>query len=368
MSPVCVENLERDIEVIRKRRGKTSIQTGAEQPPINKIPLDSPALMRITSGGIPLGRITRLWGGPSSAKSRVGYLIAKAAQELKAPNFPLGLIVCWHDIEKVYSTEYAELMGLNLEKLLLREGDIIEDVARELQLLLGSIHVHILDSVSEAKPQDRLNKDAGDWDVGLKIRVWEKAFEYITNAMDKQENAIICIDHASNNFKTKAEKPLGGKEMEHQSSLNLQMKQTKWLYYDDEGMLQTEDKLKEKGIIGIAGTKEADGQEIVVNVSRSRVCMPFRKAHLRLDLHTHQFDHTFELMEAAEYFDRWGKVAHRSGTPAIAEPKVKGPKNPGGWVTLPDGNKLQGQKALRQMIDADKDLQALIRRAMLMGN
>lgn len=364
MSPVLVENLERDIEVIRKRRGKTSIQTGAEQPPINKIPLDSPALMRITSGGIPLGRITRLWGGPSAGKSRLAWLIAKGAQELKAPNFPLGLTVCYHDIEKQYSTEYAKLVGINNEKLLVRDGDIIEDIARELQLLLGSVHIHILDSVSEAKPQDRLNKDAGDWDVGLKIRVWEKAFEYITNAFDKNDNAIISISHASKNFQTKSEKALDGKEMEHQSSLSLQMKQTKWLYYDEEGMLQTEDKLKEKGILGIAGSKEADGQEIVVNVSKSRVCTPFRKAHLRLDLHTHQFDHIFELMEAAEYFDRWGKVAHRSGTPAIAHRATK----QGGWVTLPSGEKVQGEKALRQIIDADKDLQALIRRAMLMGN
>lgn len=358
--PVDISNLDRDIEKIRSRRGKTAIQTGAEEPPIARIPLESPALMRITSGGIPLGRITRIWGGSSSGKSRAAYLIAKSAQELRAPNFIAGLLVCWHDIEKVYSKEYAELLGLNIDTLLIRDGDIIEDVARELQLLLGSVHVHILDSVSEAKPQDRIDKDAGDWDVGLKIRVWEKAFEYITNAMDKHENCIITIDHASKNFQTKSEKPLGGKEMEHQSSLNLQMKQTKWLYYDDEGLLQTEDKLKEKGIIGIAGTREADGQEIVVNVSKSRVCRPFRKAHLRLDLNTHQFDHTYELMEGAEYFDKFGNVAHRSGQPPIAQ------RN-GGWITLTSGQKLR-ERQLRQMIGADKDLSDMIRKAMLAGN
>jgi RecA/RadA recombinase len=365
--PVDISNLDRDIEIIRKRRGKTSIQTGSEQPPISKIPLDSPALMRITSGGIPLGRITRVWGPPGGGKSRIAYLIAKAAQELRAPDYPAGLMVCWHDIEKIFSVEYAKFVGINTDVLLIREGDIIEDVARELQLLLGSCHVHVLDSASEAKPQDRLNKDPGDWDVNLKIRVWEKCYEYIMNAINK-ENSIIQIDHASTNFITKSEKPLGGKEMEHQSGLNLQVKQTKWLYYDEDGMLQTEEKLKDKGIIGIAGTKEADGQEMVVNVSRSRVCRPFRKAHLRLDLNTHQFDHTYELMEAAEYYDKFGNLAHRSGQPAIAEPKVRGPKNPGGWVTLPGGEKIQGQKALRQIIEADKNLQDLIRRAMLMGN
>src|ERR1700722_2956882 len=346
MSPVMIENLERDIALIKR------------------IPLESPALMRISSGGIPLGAVTRLWGGPSSGKTLLSYGIIKAAHDLKTETFPNGLECCYHDIEQQFSLEFARDLGLDTSRLIRQEGDIIEDIAFELQTLLKSIHLHVLDSCSEAKPQDRLNKHPGDWDVGLKIRVWEKAWEYISNSMDKQENAIIAIDHASKNFTTKSEKALGGKEIEHLSRLSIQLKQTKWLYYDEEGMLQTEDKLKEKGILGIAGSREADGQEIVVRVNKSRVCKPFRVAHMRLDLNTHKFDHTFELMQGAEHFDKDGRVAHRSGTPAIAHRATK----QGGWVTLPDGTKLQGERALRQMIDADKDLQRLIRRAMLMGN
>lgn len=364
MCAVDISNLDRDIALIKKRRGNV-IGKASEEPVIKRIPLESPAMMRITSGGIPIGAITRLWGGPSSGKTLMSYDVIKAAHNLRSPDYPVGLECCYYDIESQFSKEFTEALGIDNDRLILREGDIIEDIAMEMQTLLGSVHVHILDSCSEGKPVDRLNKNPGDWDVGLKIRVWEKAWEYISNKMDKRENAIIAIDHASKNFTTKSEKALGGKEIEHLSRLSIQMKQTKWLYYDDEGLLQTEDKLKEKGILGIAGSREADGQEIVVRVNKSRVCKPFRVGHMRLDLNTFKFDHTFELMQAAEYFDKHGNIAHKSGTAAIA---ARGQSKQGGWVTLPDGNKVQGERALRQMIDADKDLAQLIRTAMLRGN
>jgi hypothetical protein len=85
---------------------------------------------------------------------------------------------------------------------------------------------------------------------------------------------------------------------------------------------------------------------------------------LRFDLNTFKFDYVFELMQGAEYYDKDGNIAHRSGTPAIAHRQAK----QGGWVTLPDNTKIQGERALRQMIDADKDLARLIRSAMLAGN
>lgn len=362
--PVCVENLSRDIEIIKKRRGAKAIRLGSDQPDLDKIPLDSPAMMRITSGGIPLGRVTRLWGGPGSGKSLFAYSIIKSAQELRTTKYLEGLSTAWYDVEKVYEKNFAKFLGVDPTKLHIVEGDIIEDIGREMPLLLGSIHVHVIDSCSEGKPQDRLNKDPGDWDVGLKIRCWEKSFEYIMNALDKEENAVIAIDHASKDFKTKAEKPLGGKEMEHHSALSIQFKKTRWLYYDEEGLLQTEDKLKEKGILGIGGQKEADGQEIVVNVSKSRVCRGLRKANMRLDFHNFKFDHTFELMDGALYFDKQGNPAHKSGQPAIAHRTTA----KGGWHTLPDGEKIQGERALRMRIDADEDLQKMIKRAIMAGN
>jgi len=70
-------------------------------------------------------------------------------------------------------------------------------------------------------------------------------------------------------------------------------------------------------------------------------------------------------MCGAEYFDKYGNIAHHVGTPAIAD---TGGVKKGGWMTLPSGEKVQGQKALRQTITEDEGLQQLIRKAMLAGN
>ena len=355
---VDISNLDRDIAIIKKRRGVDAIHYGDAFPPVEKIPFDSPALQRITSGGVPMGRMTRFWGGPSSAKTLVSYLVLKVAQEMEKK-------CAYHNAEKQYDPVLVKHLGVTPEDLLVLESTIIEDIIRECQLLLSSVHVHVIDSTSSAVPQDRLNKDPGDWDVGLDARVWIKGLDYLLTSMDKSDNSIIYISHASTNFTTKSEKALGGKEMEHESSMTLHFKRSKWLYYDDEGMLQTEDKLKEKGILGIGGQKEADGQEIVVEVSKSRVCRALRKANMRLDLNTMQFDYTFELMQGAEYFDKYGNIAHRTHTPAIAD--SAGVKK-GGWRTLPDGSKVQGEPKLRQRISEDVALQQLIRNAMLQGN
>lgn len=362
--PVDVSLLDRDIEVIKKRRGNDAIHKGSEQPPVSRIPLESPALMRITSGGIPLGRITRFWGPPSSAKTRVIWEVFKCAQELRTDKFINGLSCAYVNAEKQYDPVFVKSLGVDVENMSVLESEIIEDIAREVQLLLNSIHVIAIDSCSNAIPQDRLAKDPGDWDMALDTRAWTKCLGYIHNALDKDENCLIMVDHASRDWVTKSEKALGGKEMEHNSSMSLHFKKGKWLYYDEEGLLNTEDKLKEKGIMGIAGQKEADGQEIIVQVNKARVCRPLRVANLRLDLNTFKFDHTFELMQGAEYFDKDGNIAHRSGTPAIANRVSK----QGGWYTLPSGQKIQGERALRLMLDADKDLADLTRKAMMKGN
>jgi len=364
MSPVLPENLDQDLAKIRdKYKDADVIHNGDEQSPVGRIPLPSPALMRVTSGGIPLGRMTRLWGSPSSGKSLISWMIIKAAQELKSKQFPKGLETCYHNIEKQYDPVFTAARGVDTKRMKVSEGDIIEEVASKLQLLLGSVHVHVLDSCSQATSQDTLAKDPADWDVALEVRVWKKSLHYIHNAMDKDENAIVYVDHVSVDFKTQRERALGGKEMEHASSMSLHFRRGEHLYYDDEGLLTTYDKMKAKGIMGIAGEREADGAVIKVIVEKSRVCRPFRVAVMRLDLNTFQFDQTYELMTGAQYFDVQGGIAHHTGLPSIAQGGGQG-----GWYTLPSGEKVQGEKALRLKLEQDETLRNLTWRAMLAGH
>jgi RecA/RadA recombinase len=320
--------------------------------------------MRITSGGIPLGRITRLWGDPGTGKTHVGYLIIAAAQALRTKRFPKGLETAYWNVEKVWDPVHAHNLGVDTKRMLLEEIIIIEDIANEMDLLLHSCHVHVLDSASSAICVDELAAEAADWQRALDARAWKRAIRRIDNALDKDENALVIIDHAARDQATKQEFAMGGKALEYRSSMSLHFRKGSWLFYHPKnGYLERDDKITEEVGKSPSGQKEADGIEVIVRVNKSRVCRPFRVARLRLDLNTFLFDTAFELLDAATFFDLDGNAAHRSGQPTIAQ--KTGEKS--SFYQLPSGKKVQGVSGIRKRIVEDPELAAMITKAMLAG-
>jgi RecA/RadA recombinase len=367
MSPVDVSTLDDDLAAIRERRGIDAIGRGDEEAPVDRIPLPSPSLMRITSGGIPLGRITRLWGDPSTGKTHVAYIIIAAAQALRSESFPNGLEAAYWNVEKIWDAKHAANLGVDTKRMLLEQVTIIEDIAREMETLLKSCHVHVIDSASAAVCVDELANEAEDWTRAMDARAWKRAIKRIHNSLDKDENALVIIDHSSRDQTTKQEFALGGKSLEFRSSMSLHFRKGSWLYYHPKGgYLETDEKIAVEVGTGPAGQKEADGIEVVVRVNKSRVCRPFRVARMRLDLNTFKFDTLFELLDAATFFDEDGGVAIRTGRPPIAE--KTGAKSSWYRILGDDKDKVQGMSGLRERIDAEPALAAVILNAMLAGN
>lgn len=363
--PVDASLLDEDMEIIKSRRGVDAIHGAHEIQQVVKLPIASPGLMRITGGGIPIGRMTRLWGGPSSGKSLIGWMIIAAAQRVVSEMFPIGLEATYWNVEKQYDPIFTAARGVDIDRMKIEEATIIEDIAGEMELLMRSCHLHVLDSASFAVCRDELASEADQWHRALDARAWKRAINRIHNAMDKDENMLICIDHAGTDQITGSEHALGAKRLEFKSDLSMHFKAGSWLFYDDWGHLEKNDKLKDKtkNGMGPAGSKEADGVEIVVRVNKSRVCRPFRVARLRLDFGTYDFDRTFELIDAAKFFDHQGGVAMRTKQPAIAVQSGKS-----AWYVLPNGEKVQGDRGLRTMISSDPALRQSIEVAMMAGN
>jgi RecA/RadA recombinase len=363
MSPVDASLLEKDMKVIRDRRGDDAIHNGNHIHHVIKLPIPSPGLMRITGGGVPIGRMTRLWGGPSSGKSLIGWMIISAAQKYLTEALPIGMEATYWNVEKQYDPIFTKDRGVDTERMMVEEATIIEDIAGEMEILMRSCHLHVLDSASFAVCRDELASDADQWFRALDARAWKRAINRIHNAMDKEENMLVCIDHAGTDQVTGSEHALGAKRLEFKSDLSMHFKTGAWLFYDDWGHLEKNDKLKDKtkNGVGPAGTKEADGVEIVVRVNKSRVCRPFRSARLRLDINTFEFDTIFELIDAAKFFDAQGGVALRTKEDPIA---IKA----GSWYTFPNGEKVQGDRGIRTLISSNPDLKALVESAMMAGN
>lgn len=378
MSPIDPSLLDRDMEVIRQRRGPDAIRMGNEVAPRTRIFMpEFPTLMRLTStpngeAGIPRGAVTRIYGPPSSSKTQLAYWIIRAAQQM-------GLICCYWNIEGQYDEEYARSIGIDTSKLVLRDTDVIEEIAEEMEILLASIHLHVVDSASFASSIEQLAAKPSDWrkDRGIHAAAWKSAIGRIHHRMDKTQSVVIVIDHEIINQQGFSA-PLSGQRMAYRSDLSIQVKRGTWLYYDQHGELVTNDELKEKSKFGIGavGNKEGDGSELSVNIAKSRVCRPHRTGKMRLDLHKMRFDSAWELAQEAKFRDVNGEPAHRTTAQPIAETH-------GTWYWLPgwvddkrrktsgwswdekDVVKAHGFRGLRTAIEADPRLQELILKTII---
>lgn len=357
-APRAPFRLQRKIDLWRApQRGHTHRRIVDVQPvesvPVKCVAVDSPSHLYLAGETMIPTHNTHL-----------AYLIIAAAQEMRSIRYPDGLETAYWNVEKIWDAEHAANLGVDTERMLLEEVTIIEDIAREMETLMQSCHVHVIDSCSAAVCVDELANEAEDWTRAMDARAWKRAIKRIHARLDKEDNALVLIDHAQRDQQTKQEFAAGGKSLEYRSSMSLHFRRGGWLFYHpDTGNLELSDKIKSDVGEGPGGQKEADGIEVVVRCNKSRVCRPFRMAKMRLDLNTFMFDTTFEYLQAAMFFDYEGGVASRTGRPAIAQ--KTGAKS--AWYQMPDGEKYQGEKAVRKCIEDDPKLAEMILTAMLAG-
>lgn len=340
--PVDRENLTKVLDQIRKQYGDGNIHYADNYPALVKIPTGSLELDLATDGGVPLGRWSHFYGPLSSGKTLTAWNVIKAAQDM-------GLECAYYNIEKQFLPDWVEARGIDLSRLHLVEGTIIEELGTKLESLLGVVHVHVLDSLAFAVSTDELASKSEEWRPGIQSRAWGKVFRRANERFDDKENAVIMINQTRSVFGRMgaAEEPTSGRAVGYISSLDLQFKRSHWLFKDGNGILQKEGSNTDT----ITGDTEPDGIEFQIRVAKSRVCKPYETARMRLDFESGQFDSMWELTKAAVFKDLVSRTSEKSS-----------------WFVLPNGDKVQGEKGLREAIMHDIDLQETIRKAILNGH
>lgn len=315
--------LQKMLQVIEAQYGSGSIHVGGNARPIPRISTGSLELDYAMAGGLPFGRFSRFWGAPSSGKSLVSWNIVRSAQAM-------GLSCAYYNAEKQYDEHYVKKLGVDVKKLIVVEGSIIEEIATKMETLLGAVNLHVIDSCSSCVSVEELNSDVDEWRPGLNARVWGKVFRRLLERFDPEHNAGLLIDQARATIGPGAEHPPGGKALEHASSMTVDFRKGAWLYRNAEGTLTPEDKAKNETL---STNKEPDGMEYVMRVSKSRVGRPGRSARAYYDIDKPGFDHTYEYARAGRFF---GII-----------------KQAGAWFTLPSGVRCQGEAKLRAALRDD---------------
>jgi recombination protein RecA len=341
LSPVDSSNHEAVVNALEKRYKGTILRGDEHDIPL-RIPTGSLELDYITGGGIPMGRYTRMFGGYSSTKTRTCWSVIAQAQAM-------DLECVYYNVEKQYHKEAVERVGIDTSRLIVIDGSTIEEIGEKLEAMLGVAHLHVIDSCSNAVSIDELDANLTDWRPGLMARAWGKVFRRAHERFDANENTVIMVDQLRANFggrgKGGSEEPPGGKFLNFLSSMNLNFRRGKWLFYDKNGYLSEHGIKKE----GLSGHVDPDGREIVVRCEKSRVGRPEQSASLHFDLGNYTFDYDWEYIKAMKYLG----FVEASGT----------------WWSYQNGSgkpkKFQGDGGLRDLLDENPDLREQIYDAVM---
>lgn len=143
-------------------------------------------------GGLPRGRIVEFWGEQNTGKSSAALQTIVAAQKL-------GLKCLYVDIEFSLSTEYAEKLGVDMDKLMvLREGTAEEYIdAVEAFVKDGKFDVIVLDSIGDLSSRISNNeKKAGEKTIGMQASLMSTFSRHIAPYVALNKILFIGVNHA----------------------------------------------------------------------------------------------------------------------------------------------------------------------------
>ena len=131
-------------------------------------------------GGIPLQRISLLWGKEDSMKSSLAMLYVANAQRL----WPDKSAV-WIDIEGVFDKDWARTLGVDVDTLVYVSPSNAEQVV---DVVEGVLHTEdasivVIDSLAALVTQQELEKSAEDAIVGRTGLMVNKLYRKVTHAL-----------------------------------------------------------------------------------------------------------------------------------------------------------------------------------------
>jgi recombination protein RecA len=179
------------MDQIEKQYGRGSImrlgQKADERLKVSSIPTGSIALdLALGVGGLPRGRIVEIYGPEASGKTSLALHVVAEAQKN-------GGQCAFVDAEHALDPAWAEVIGVNLDDLLLSQPDTGEQALEITETLIrsGALDVIVVDSVAALVPRAELEGEMGDAVMGMQARLMSQALRKLTGAISKSKTILI---------------------------------------------------------------------------------------------------------------------------------------------------------------------------------
>lgn len=251
------------------------------------------ALDLMFGDGVPLGRIIEVYGDESTGKSLLGWTIAKAFQKA-------GGVVVVFDTEATAPKKFMTRVGVNVDELIYRRPQTIEDLELELLTIHEALtkadkNIKILylhDSVAATPSKGEFTYDAKtkmfipkEAEMASRARAMSRLMRHLSLKLADSQATYVAINQVRDKvgvlYGEKTTTP-GGRALKFHASIRIQLSRGQRI--DAEGA-------KPIGVVCNAFIK------------KNKVAEPFRKAPLRI-IWSEGFDRFGGLAEVLEQLGR----------------------------------------------------------------
>lgn len=226
--------LKAALDKIEKDFGKGTIMRLGDAPKTNVESISTGAMnldIALGVGGIPKGRIIEIYGPESSGKTTLTlHIIAECQKE--------NGVCAFIDAEHALDPEYAKVLGVNTDELIISQPDNGEQALAIVEALVKSsgVDLVVVDSVAALVPRAEIEGSMGDNHMGLHARLMSQALRKLTGFISKSNTTVIFINQLRANISTTpyggggpSETTTGGRALKFYSSVRIEIKKAEQL-------------------------------------------------------------------------------------------------------------------------------------------
>ncbi|MBN1681433.1 MAG: recombinase RecA [Anaerolineae bacterium] len=249
--------LEAALTDLTKRFGDgTIVRLGdAVHLQVDAIPTGSLAVdIALGVGGIPLGRVTEIYGPESSGKTTLCLHAVAEAQRRDG-------ICAFIDMEHALDPAYAARIGVDINNLYISQPDTAEQALEIAEALIrsGALTIIVLDSVAALVPRAEIEGEMGDTHVGLQARLMSQALRKLSGAIKQSNSAMVFTNQLREKIGVMFGNPettSGGRALKFYASVRMDIRRIQ--------------------AIKVGG--DTVGNRTRVRVTKNKVAPPFREA------------------------------------------------------------------------------------------
>jgi len=289
------------------RLGDDSLREGMQVISTGSLSLD----IATGIGGLPRGRVVEIFGPESSGKTTLALHVAANAQRT-------GGIACYVDAEHALDPNFASVIGVDIDNLLVSQPDTAEQALEIVESLVRSnaVDVIVIDSVAALVPKAEIEGEMGDSHMGLQARLMSQALRKLTAVISRSKTLVIFINQIRDKIGVMFGSPettTGGRALKFYSSMRLDIRR----------------------IAAIKEKEENVGNRVKVKIVKNKLASPFKQAEFDL-LFSEGISREGDLLDLA--IDQ--KLIQKSGA----------------WFSMNGDNLGQGRENTRQFLKDHPDM------------